>query len=208
MPFYFYQTPGWLARCFPERVWRIKTSLPELYVTFDDGPHPSITPFVLDTLARYNAKASFFCIGSHVARNPSLYQRIISEGHQVGNHTHHHLNGWKTANQQYLADVTEATRFIDSHLFRPPYGRLRSSQAREVRALLPGEGRIVMWDLLSGDFDTRLSGQDCFAICKERLRPGSIIVMHDSEKAWPRLSIALPLLLEYALSKGYCFKAM
>ena len=208
MRFYFYQTPHWLTRFFPKRVWRIKTTLPQLYLTFDDGPHPDVTPFVLDTLARYNAKATFFCIGNNVKHHPDLYQRILAEGHQVGNHTCRHLNGWKTPIEQYLVDVKEAAGCIASHLFRPPYGRLSSSQARAVRGLLPGEGRIVMWDLLSGDFDSRLSGQDCFTICQQRLRPGSIIVMHDSEKAWPRLSVALPLLMEYALAKGYTFKAM
>jgi peptidoglycan/xylan/chitin deacetylase (PgdA/CDA1 family) len=183
-------------------------------LTFDDGPHPTATPFVLDTLARFGSKATFFCIGQNVIRYPALYQRILDEGHQVGNHTHRHLNGWKTADQDYVADIKEAAACIKSGLFRPPYGRLRSAQAKAVPAALSASfsatdrGRIVMWDLLSGDFDTRLSGADCFSICKERLRPGSIIVMHDSEKAWPRLSIALPQLMEYALQQGYSFAAI
>ncbi len=190
------------------------TSERVLYLTFDDGPHPTVTPFVLDLLARYNAKATFFCIGQNVVRYARLYDRICNEGHRVGNHTHRHLNGWKTADRDYLADVKEAATYIDSPLFRPPYGRLRSAQANAVPAALSSsfsaadQGRIVMWDVLSGDFDTRLSGQDCFAICKKRIRPGSIIVMHDSEKAWPRLLVALPLLIEYALAEGYVFKAM
>jgi peptidoglycan/xylan/chitin deacetylase (PgdA/CDA1 family) len=219
MPFYFYQTPAWLRWCYPKRIWRIDTKEPDLYLTFDDGPHPTATPFVLDTLARFDGKATFFCIGQNVLRYPALYQRIIEEGHQVGNHTHRHVDGWRTSDDAYVADVKEASAYIDSGLFRPPYGRLRSAQAKAVDSLLsvqtkeafaalPQQGCIVMWDLLSGDFDNRLSGQDCFSICKKRLRPGSIIVLHDSEKAWPRLSVALPLLIEYALDKGYRFKAM
>lgn len=203
---YFYQTPAWLRWCYPKRIWRIDTQEPVLYLTFDDGPHATATPFVLDTLARYGCKATFFCIGKNVLDHPALYQRILSEGHQVGNHTHHHLNGFKTPVHQYLSDTKQAAGCIASNLFRPPYGKMTSAQARAVTAALGGEGRIVMWDLLSGDFDTRLSGQDCFAICQKRIRPGSIIVMHDSEKAWPRLSVALPLLIEHALAAGYTFK--
>ncbi len=210
MRYYFYRTPDWLRWCYPGRIWRIDTQEPVLYLTFDDGPHATATPFVLDTLARYACKATFFCIGQNVLGNPALYQRILHEGHQVGNHTHRHLNGSSTNTERYLQDVKEAAGCIASPLFRPPYGRLSGAQARSIPATLDasGSGRIVMWDLLSGDFDTRLSGQDCFAICKKRIRPGSIIVMHDSEKAWPRLSVALPLLIEFALEKGYTFKAM
>ena len=214
MRFYFYRTPAWLRWCYPKRIWRIDTQERVLYLTFDDGPHPTATPFVLDTLARFGSKATFFCIGQNVIRYPALYQRILDEGHQVGNHTHRHLNGWKTADQDYVADIKEAAACIKSGLFRPPYGRLRSAQAKDVPAALSAsfsandQGRIVMWDLLSGDFDTRLSGADCFSICKERLRPGSIIVMHDSEKAWPRLSIALPQLIGYALQQRYSFAAI
>lgn len=126
----------------------------------------------------------------------------------MGNHTHRHLNGWKTSDEAYLADVQEAASCISSNLFRPPYGKITSAQARAVRSTLAGKGRIVMWDVLSGDFDTRLSGEECFTICKQRLRPGSIIVLHDSEKAWPRLSVLLPLLIEFALAEGYVIKAM
>jgi len=208
MRFYFYQTPAWLRWCYAERTWRIDTNDPVLYLTFDDGPHPTVTPFVLDVLARYNCKATFFCIGQNVLRYPALYQRILDEGHRVGNHTHRHLNGWKTSDAAYLADVQEAARCISSNLFRPPYGKITSAQARAVRSTLAGKGRLVMWDVLSGDFDTRLSGEECFTICKKRLRPGSIIVLHDSEKAWPRLSVVLPLLIKFALAEGYVLKAM
>ncbi|MBM3922604.1 MAG: polysaccharide deacetylase family protein [Sphingomonadales bacterium] len=208
MPFYFYQTPHWLRRCYPRRTWRIDTHESILYLTFDDGPHPTATPFVLDTLARFNVKASFFCIGANVVRYPDLYRRICEEGHQVGNHTHHHVNGWKTSTERYLADIDKASQHIKSALFRPPYGRITSNQAAALLQNGPVQQKIIMWDLLSGDFDTRLSGEDCLSICTKRLRPGSIIVMHDSEKAWPRLSVALPLLMEYALQQGYSFAAI
>lgn len=208
MRFYFYRTPAWLRLCYPKRVWRIDTNDPVLYLTFDDGPHATVTPFVLDLLARYNCKATFFCIGQNVLRYPAIYQRILDEGHRVGNHTHRHLNGWKTSDAAYLADVQEAASSISSDLFRPPYGKITSTQAQAVCSTLAGKGRLVMWDVLSGDFDTRLSGEECFTICKKRLRPGSIIVLHDSEKAWPRLSVVLPRLIEYALAEGYVLKAM
>jgi peptidoglycan/xylan/chitin deacetylase (PgdA/CDA1 family) len=115
---------------------------------------------------------------------------------------------WKTSDAAYLADVQEAASSISSNLFRPPYGKITSTQAQAVRSTLAGKGRLVMWDVLSGDFDTRLSGEECFTICKKRLRPGSIIVLHDSEKAWPRLSVALPLLLSYALNRGFTLKPL
>ena len=158
------------------------------------------------SLARYNAKATFFCIGKNVERYPDLYQRLREEGHQVGNHTHHHVNGWKTSVDSYLAEIEKASQYITSSLFRPPYGRITSKQAAALSQKNRGEYKIVMWDLLSGDFDTRLSGEDCLSICKKRLSPGSIIVMHDSEKAWPRLSVMLPQLIEYAIGRGYNFK--
>ena len=208
MPFYFYQTPHWLRRCYPRRTWRIETNEPVLYLTFDDGPHPTATPFVLDTLARFNVKASFFCIGANVVRYPDLYRRICEEGHQVGNHTHHHVNGWKTSTDRYLADIQEASQYISSYLFRPPYGRITSSQAAALLKQGPERQKIIMWDLLSGDFDTRLSGEDCLSICAKRLRPGSIIVMHDSEKAWPRLSVMLSPLIEIAIGRGYHFNIL
>jgi peptidoglycan/xylan/chitin deacetylase (PgdA/CDA1 family) len=206
MSFYFYKTPAWLRWCYPKRIWQIETIEPVLYLTFDDGPHHTATPFVLDTLARYNAKATFFCIGKNVERYPDLYQRLREEGHQVGNHTHHHVNGWKTSVDSYLAEIEKASQYITSSLFRPPYGRITSKQAAALSQKNRGEYKIVMWDLLSGDFDTRLSGEDCLSICKKRLSPGSIIVMHDSEKAWPRLSVMLPQLIEYAIGRGYNFK--
>jgi peptidoglycan/xylan/chitin deacetylase (PgdA/CDA1 family) len=206
---YFVQPPSWIRLLYPKRLWRMDTHEKKLYLTFDDGPHPRITPFVLDLLKTYQAKASFFCIGQRVKEFPAIYARIQQEGHRVGNHTYTHVNGWKTANDQYENDIRQASIFIDSNLFRPPYGRLKSSQANRVpTALQRNDSQIVMWDLLSGDFDTSLSGQDCLQLCQKYWRPGSIIVMHDSEKAWDRLEVLLPGLLEYASNEGYSFELL
>lgn len=206
---FFYQPPGWLRLLYPDRLWRVDTRTPLLYLSFDDGPHPEATPFVLDCLSRYGIKATFFCIGKNVERYPDLYHQLLAQGHRVGNHTYHHVNGWQTSVSRYQEEVTRAAVVIQSNLFRPPYGRLTSPQARAViDALGPKDTRIVMWDLLSGDFDTRLSGEQCFAICKDRIRPGSVIVMHDSQKAYARMRVALPLLIDHALSEGYTFAAI
>jgi peptidoglycan/xylan/chitin deacetylase (PgdA/CDA1 family) len=206
---YFVHPPSWVRLLYPQRLWRVNTRKKILYLTFDDGPHPRITPFVLDLLQQYQAKASFFCIGQRVQQYPAVYERIIKEGHRVGNHTYTHVNGWKTSVDQYENDIRQASRLIDSNLFRPPYGRLRYSQARCVgKAMQRTDARIVMWDLLSGDFDTSLTGQDCFTLCKKYWRPGSVIVLHDSEKAWDRLQILLPSLLQQASHEGYSFKAL
>lgn len=206
---YFVQPPSWIRLLYPNRLWRMDHGEKTIYLTFDDGPHPRITPYVLDLLNSYQAKASFFCIGQRVQQYPAVYERIVKEGHRVGNHTYTHVNGWKTSVDQYTREIQEAARYIASNLFRPPYGRLRSSQARRVAFGLEQEdAMIVMWDLLSGDFDTTLNGEECFSLCKKYWRPGSIIVLHDSEKAWDRLEILLPALLEQASIEGYLFKAL
>jgi peptidoglycan/xylan/chitin deacetylase (PgdA/CDA1 family) len=206
---YLIQPPWWLRMLYPNRLWRIGTLERKLYLTFDDGPHEKATPFVLDLLAKHNVKASFFCIGKNVIAHPDLYRQILEKGHRVGNHTQHHLNGWKTDTSLYLQDVAAASELIDSNLFRPPYGRLLYAQAKGIaRSIKKLNTQVVMWDLLSGDFDVQLSGQDCFENCRRYLRPGSIIVFHDSEKAWDRLSVALPLLLEFATTNGYTFETL
>ncbi len=206
---YFIHPPSWVRLLYPRRLWRVETHEKILYLTFDDGPHPRITPFVLDLLNEYHAKASFFCIGQRVEQYPLIYERIVKEGHRVGNHTYTHVNGWKTPDDHYENDIRQASLLIDSNLFRPPYGRLRFSQAGRVpKAMQRRDALIVMWDLLSGDFDTSLTGQDCLELCKNNWRPGSVIVLHDSEKAWDRLQVLLPDLLAQASREGYSFKAL
>lgn len=181
---------------------------PSVYLTFDDGPHPEITPFVLEQLSRVGAKASFFCIGSRVAAYPLVYQQIIEQGHRVGNHTQEHLNAWHTNQQDYLKDVAVAAQLIDSNLFRPPYGKLPWQIAKQIPTVIKAPAQIVMWDILSGDFDHRLTAAACLENCRRYLRPGSIIVLHDSEKAWDRLKILLPELLSLIRSTGYSLKAL
>jgi peptidoglycan/xylan/chitin deacetylase (PgdA/CDA1 family) len=172
-----------------------------VYLSFDDGPHPEVTGFVLDLLNAYGARASFFCIGENVVRYPETYNRIISEGHKVGNHTQHHKNGWKTGNREYLDDVREAQQHIDSKLFRPPYGRVSFSQLRVIQQAM--QLKPIMWSLVSGDFDTAISPEACARNVLDNMRPGDIIVFHDSEKASERLKYALPLVLEEIKTRGW-----
>ena len=200
--FYLVRTPWWLRRCFPGCIWEIAEQRPVVYLTFDDGPDPGVTPFVLDQLAHYDMHATFFCIGKNVEAHPEVYARILSAGHRTGNHTHHHLNGWKTDDDTYLADIFRAARLIDSDLFRPPYGRIGSGQLRRLRHLSPVM-RPVMWSVLSGDFDPGISPARCIRNVLEHARPGSVITFHDSEKAFPVLREALPVILEDFRRKGW-----
>lgn len=179
-----------------------------IYLTFDDGPHETVTPFVLDELAKYNARASFFCIGKNVDAHPRIYERILHEGHTVGNHTQTHRNGWKTGNADYLLDVKNAHERLHTPLFRPPYGRITRFQAAEVKKILGPLAKIIMWDVLSADFDEKISGEQCLENVLRYVRPGSIVVMHDSVKAWPRLSYALPRMLTFFQDKGWVLEAL
>lgn len=154
---------------------------------------------MLDTLAAYQAKATFFCIGSNVEANPAIYRRILEEGHGVGNHTYNHLNGWKVSNDEYLKDIALCEKHVQSNLFRPPYGRILRNQAK---ALLPHK-KIVMWDVLSADFDTRIAPEQCLRNVVEHTQNGSIIVFHDSVKAFERMSYALPRFLEHLSEAGF-----
>ena len=190
---------------YPSLVWRMPAAEKKIYLSFDDGPHPVATRFVLDQLAIYGAKASFFCIGKNVAAEPAIYQRILAEGHTVGNHTHRHLNGWKTADEDYVSDTINAEKYIQSDLFRPPYGKIKRSQAK----LLQEKGKkIIMWDVLSADFDTSLSPQACLSYVLYHTKPGAIVLFHDSEKAWERMSVALPAVLKHFSSEGYVFEKL
>jgi peptidoglycan-N-acetylglucosamine deacetylase len=202
--FYAVKTPWWLKKLYGQCIWNLPDGGEKiLYLSFDDGPHPAITPFVLDELAKYGAKASFFCIGKNVVAHEGVYRRIIAEGHQVGNHTHNHINGWKTKDADYLTDLAAAAEHIHSPLFRPPYGRIRFSQIKQLR-----QYRIIMWSVLSGDFDTDISPEKCLRNVLQHARSGDIVVFHDSEKAFERLKVALPGVLQYFSEKGFVFKAI
>jgi peptidoglycan/xylan/chitin deacetylase (PgdA/CDA1 family) len=176
-----------------------------LYLTFDDGPHPAITTAVLDLLAQYNARATFFCIGDRVTRYPEVYQRILAEGHAVGNHTYRHLHGRKNADEDYLEDIRAAAQCMDTRLFRPPYGRLRATQQKAVE----GMGMTtVMWTVLSGDYDVAVKNEECAARVLQQVCAGDIFLFHDSEKAAPRMFHALECLLDKGLREGYSFEAI
>jgi len=204
--FYTTRIPSWLSKFYSSLVWSIPVKEKELYLTFDDGPHETATPFILDQLKAYNAKATFFCIGKNVKTYPGIYQRIIEEGHAVGNHTFNHLNGWKTKNDLYVNDVEAAAKYIDSKLFRPPYGRISPFVSKLLRKKL--QYKIIMWQVLSGDFDETLAPQKCAENVLLYAKPGSIIVFHDSIKAWKRMSYALPTILQHFSQQGFSFKAI
>ena len=164
--FYFVKTPKCVRKLFAPGIWEMPQTEKTIYLTFDDGPHPVITSFVLEELSKYNAKATFFCIGKNVAENPLVFKRILDEGHAVGNHTQAHLDGWKTPNARYLANIAEAKRYIDSDLFRPPYGRITRKQQKGL-AQLDVPFKIILWTVLSGDFDVNITSEQC---CKNVLK--------------------------------------
>lgn len=203
--FYFVNTPFFLQWLYSSCIWSIKTTHQKIYLSFDDGPHPVITPFVLDELKKYNAKATFFCIGDNVVKYPEVYKQIIDDGHAVGNHTHNHLNGWKTDDKKYLDNIDTAKKYIDSDLFRPPYGRITRFQLSQLKAnrfkLTP-----IMWTVLSGDFDPSISNETCRDHVITNATTGSIVVFHDSEKANEKMSFALPEVLKYFSAKGFVFE--
>jgi peptidoglycan-N-acetylglucosamine deacetylase len=205
--FYLVNTPWWLKTIYRGLVWQIPAKEKVLYLTFDDGPHPTATPFVLDELKKYDARATFFCIGKNVEGYPQLYRRILLEGHRVGNHTYDHLNGWKVDDKRYLENIRDAARLIDSDLFRPPYGRISAFQSSLLRSA-PFHYRIIMWQVLSADFDRALTADRCARYVTRHARPGSIVVFHDSEKAFDRLRDALPAVLKHFSGLGYRFEAI
>lgn len=203
---YLVTTPQWFKWIYPTCIWRINTDEKAVYLSFDDGPHPVATPFVLNELRKYNAKATFFCLGKNVQAYPEIYRQIIEEGHAVGNHTFNHKNGWKTDSSSYIKDIQQAADYIDSKLFRPPYGRITRFAAKVLKEQLDME--VIMWDVLSGDFDTALSVERCRKNVLNNVREGSIVVFHDSEKAWPLLNATLPEVLKRLSDKGFSFKSL
>jgi peptidoglycan/xylan/chitin deacetylase (PgdA/CDA1 family) len=201
---YLSKTPRLVKNLLSNFTWQILTSEKVIFLTFDDGPIPEATPWVLEVLRGYNAKATFFCVGDNVRKYPEVFQQILSEGHAVGNHTFNHLKGWKTNTSDYLENVERCAEMVESPLFRPPYGALKPSQAR----LLKSNYRIVMWDVLSGDFDPKISPEQCLQNVLDNIQPGSIVLFHDSLKAETRMRFALPRVLEKMHAEGWRFEKL
>lgn len=195
------RTPGVLKLLYPDFIWRYNSGDKKVYLTFDDGPIPDSTPWTLDLLKEKNVKASFFCVGDNVRKYPDLYRRIVQEGHVVGNHTFNHLKGWKKNAPKYIENVIMASELIKSHLFRPPYGLIRRSQAKHLQK----EYKIVMWDVLSGDYRQDISPEDCLRGVMENTRSGSIILFHNHKKADRNMRYAVPRLIDELKSQGYEF---
>ncbi|OYQ36374.1 polysaccharide deacetylase family protein [Flavobacterium cyanobacteriorum] len=213
MKMYWVKT-GWLVKkFFSGYVWDLPNDDKKVYLTFDDGPTPGVTEWVLDVLQQFDAKATFFCIGSNIDKHPDIFNKVVAAGHTVANHTYNHLNGWKTSAETYLEDTFAAEKAIEvqgagtafTKLFRPPYGKIGKAQAEALRR---NGYRIVMWDVLSADFDTAITPEKCLENVIGNTREGSVIIFHDSVKAFPNLEYALPKALEYLKGKGYRFMAI
>lgn len=204
----FTKTHPLLKRLFSRYVWDIPNDEQKIYLTFDDGPTPKITNWVLDELKKHNAKATFFCIGANIEKHPDLFKQIIEDGHAIGNHTFNHLNGWEKPNQKYIENTELCAAEIKKHhkgtvLFRPPYGKIKPSQSKKLRQ----KGyKIMMWDVLSWDFDTTCAPKKCLDNVLKNTASGSIIVFHDSEKAFENLKYVLPETLTRLSKKGFVFE--
>lgn len=205
MQSFFFNNPKLLQWAFPSRIWRVPTQEKVIYLTFDDGPHPEITPWVLNELEKYNAKATFFLIGDNVRKYPEVKTLIQEKEHTVGNHTYNHWRSTKYSDNDFIANVQQASGLIESKLFRPPYGILFPRKAKKLIQL---GYKIVMWDIITGDFDRNLSADVCSAKTLKYAKPGSVIVFHDSEKAAPNLKKALPLVLKKLRESGFRFEAL
>ncbi|HMC02055.1 MAG TPA: polysaccharide deacetylase family protein [Flavobacteriaceae bacterium] len=199
------KTPVLIKKMFPNYIWDIPSESYDIYITFDDGPTPNVTDKVLNTLKKYDAKATFFCVGENAKNYPELIRRIILEGHALGNHTNNHIKGWKTKTKEYLNNIDEASKVIDSNLFRPPYGQLMPKQGKK---LIADGYKIIMWNVLSFDWDNTISKETCLDNVISKTKKGSIVVFHDSDKASINMLYSLPKVLEHFTKKGYNFKAL
>jgi peptidoglycan/xylan/chitin deacetylase (PgdA/CDA1 family) len=193
--------PTLIQKAFPQLLWHVPEQQKRVYLTFDDGPTPEVTDWVLAQLEEYRAKATFFCIGRNVVMQPDIYRKVQEKGHVIGNHSYTHVNGWNTEDELYYTDVERCAEVVHSRLFRPPYGRISLSQI----AMLKQQYRIVMWDVLSGDFEPSLSKEQCLKNVMSNVKLGSIIVFHDSVKAFPNLEYTLPRILQALSEQGYTF---
>lgn len=208
---HLHRMPGLVQRLFPDCCWKMPaTTPPTLYLTFDDGPIPEETPFVVEQLAQYNAKGTFFCVGDNLRRHPEVAGLVVAQGHRLANHTFHHLSGWSTSRAQYLQDVVQCQELLDAlqpearPLLRPPYGRITRPLARELHRT----HQIIMWDMLTCDYDQQFAPEECLATAIRLSRPGSIVVFHDSLKASRNLRYVLPRYLAHFAELGYGFASL
>lgn len=199
-----FKTPYVAKIVYPSLIWDMPSNENKIYLTFDDGPHPDITVSVIELLEKYNARATFFCVGENVQKFPDTFNHIKSHGHSVGNHTYNHLNGWKTNSKDYFSNIEKANKLIGSNLYRPPYGRISPAQIKQLKQ----DYKIIMWSVLSYDFDARVSNESCLENSIKNSRPGSIIVFHDSEKSKEKMFYACEGFLDYFSQKGVEFASI
>lgn len=208
MNFYWIKTNALIKKIFSNYVWDVSNTENKIYLTFDDGPTPEITEWVLEELKKFNAKATFFCIGNNIEKYPDVFAKVATNGHSIGNHTFNHLNGWKVSNKEYLENTKlceDSNSNLKSKLFRPPYGKIKTSQSKKIRQL---GYKIIMWDVLSADFDNSISKEKCLDNVIKNVKSGSIIVFHDSVKAFPNLEYTLPKALKYWAANGFIFEKL
>jgi len=196
--------PKLLRSLYSKAIWRMSKDEPCIYLTFDDGPIPELTPWVLDILKQYQVKATFFCVGENITKHPEIFERVIKEGHQLGNHTYNHLKGWKTTNDVYFDNVKKCQELTKTNLFRPPYGRIKKTQYKQLAV----DYKIVFWDVLTHDYDKLLNPEKCLENSIKYTRNGSIVVFHDNVKATHNIKHALPLYIEYFLKLNYKFATL
>ncbi len=204
---YLVKTPWLLKKLYPQLIWDINSTNRCIYLTFDDGPIPIVTPFVLNILKQYQAKATFFCIGDNVNKHPDVFEQVKKDGHSIGNHTYNHLKGWKTEDKLYVDNFLKADELLRADLFRPPYGRIKKSQIKLLKNAKPGI-EFFMCDVLSGDFDINLKPEDCLKNVLKHTQNGSVVVFHDSLKAFDRLEYVLPRAMEVWSREGYSFSPL
>lgn len=211
MEFYWIKTPLLIKRWFSNQIWDIPNLEYKIYLTFDDGPTPEITNWVLDVLKKHQIKATFFCIGKNINAFPSIFKNIADAGHSTGNHTFNHVNGWKTKSEDYVqnislcSDAVEKQNVKTTNLFRPPYGKLKAAQSKKLEEL---GYKIIMWDVLSADFDTTITPEKCLENVVKNVKSGSIIVFHDSVKAFKNLEYALPKIIEILKERNFVFEVI
>jgi peptidoglycan/xylan/chitin deacetylase (PgdA/CDA1 family) len=201
---YAVKTPALVKALYSDFIWNLNRKENSVYLTFDDGPHPQITLEVLNLLAEANAKGTFFCVGANIEKYPETYNRVLAEGHSVGNHTYDHMNGWKNSNAAYYRSILKCKNYTNSKLFRPPHGKITRTQAKAVKKKFD----IVMWDVLSADFDKSVPKEKCFENVVRNIKPGSIVIFHDSEKSSEKMLYTLPKVLAFIAEKNWNLKAI